>query len=158
YDKLDEVKLIGGTNTRRAIKICESLENQLHKDQCYSKLAEATLQQSYCNEVQTSVTKDDCLSILAEKKEESAICDDVTSESKRDMCLMHFATAGTDFTVCDRVTNKYLKQSCNSLKKLSETNFSELGSPPSFDINQFTDASGNIDFERMNEYFASITG
>jgi hypothetical protein len=158
YDKLDEVKVIGGANPTRAVKICDSLETQLHQDTCYSRLAEASLQESYCSDIMSSNTKDDCLTALAEKKEESVLCDNIDSESKGDMCLMHFATADIDYSVCERVTNKYLKQSCNSLKRLSETDFSELGSPPDIDINQFIDENGLFDEQAFNVYLASITG
>ena len=39
---------------------------------------------------------------------------------------MNFVIDKKDYTVCDKVTNQYLRQSCESLKQLSQLNITDV--------------------------------
>jgi hypothetical protein len=119
WEKLEIVEDIAKGDKMEAIRLCDGIEQIGFKYDCYSKAAIASGDNDICNSIEDESYKDSCQKDFAEENGNSDVCAEIEDEGKRDSCYMDFATKG-DYTVCDKLYNKYLKQSCESLKKLSE--------------------------------------
>lgn len=81
--------------------------------------AEAALQ--YCEQIRTLAQKDSCYWNVARNSEDKSYCLYVVSDVDRDSCWIEFAFQKGDYSVCENISNPYIKQSCEQLKKGTET-------------------------------------
>ena len=86
-----QAKAVANQDPNKAGQICNSIDNDAKKNQCFTEVAESSGKSTFCARIE--------------------------SNTKRDSCYMDFALNG-DFTVCDKVVNKYLQKSCDSLKQI----------------------------------------
>ncbi len=126
YEISEEIKKIAKTDKKKAAGLCQTLALQISRDLCYNNVAEIAGDRSYCTIIQDERTKDVCLSNLARITKRSEICESISRDSRRDSCYMNFVVDFKDYSVCDKVVNQYLKQSCGSLKQLSELNQTDI--------------------------------
>ena len=119
FEKIEMIADIGKSDKEKAIGYCNEIEQTGYRYDCFGKVAISSGDDDVCLNVGDSSYKDTCYKEFATTKRESEVCSEITKDSKRDQCYMDFATK-EDYTVCDKLVNKYLKQSCDSLKKLSE--------------------------------------
>ena len=95
--------------------------------QTYEYVGEESANILYCEQIQDERTKDICYANVAKKLFKPELCEEIKKDNRRDSCYMSFVTEEKkDFSVCDKVTNQYLKQSCSSLKQLSDINATQL--------------------------------
>ena len=105
----------------RAIEDCKDISQASFRFDCFTEIAAVTRDEAVCENIDDDPSKDACVKETAVRNEDSSICASVTKDSRRDQCYMEFATKG-DYSVCEKLVNQYLKQSCNSLKSMSEMN------------------------------------
>ena len=118
-EKLEIIKDIAKRDKEEALKYCSEIEQAMFGYQCFTNVGVVSGDKGVCLNIADDSWRDSCYREIASETKNSDICADITKESKRDQCYMDFVTDG-DYTVCDKLINKYLKQSCESLKKLSE--------------------------------------
>ena len=118
FEKIEMIKDIAKNDKEKAMGYCNGIEQTGYKYNCLSGVAVASNDDEVCVSIGDESYKDTCYKDLATTNRNNAICDKIVKDSKRDQCYMDFATKG-DYTVCDKLVNKYLKQSCESLEKLS---------------------------------------
>jgi hypothetical protein len=124
WEKIDKIKDMAATDPAGASAACKEISEDLYKDQCYMKVAEATLTLTNCDMITESYSKEKCYASLAKLLNNYNICEQITKESRRDSCFMAFVMDG-DYTICDKIVNDYLKNSCNALREIGnniETN------------------------------------
>ena len=119
WERLELIKSVAKTDKTRALGHCNNIEQTGYKYDCFIGVAAASGDESLCNNIEDSTYKDTCYKEVADEGKNSDVCALIEKDSKRDQCYMDFATSG-DYSVCDKLINKYLKQSCDSLKSLSE--------------------------------------
>jgi len=119
WEKIDMISDIAKNDKTKALGYCEGIEQMSYRYDCLSKVAASSGDDSVCDSIEDESTKDSCYKDFATENKDNSVCDKVVKDSKRDQCYMDFASKG-DYTVCDKLVNKYLKQSCESLKSLSE--------------------------------------
>ncbi len=126
YAALEMIKEIAETDKARAAGLCQTFVLQESKDLCLTNVGEIAGDKSYCTLIQIERTKDICFTKVASVLKDSDICEEVIRDSRKDSCYMSFVIDYRDYTVCDKIIIQYLRQSCNSLKQLSELNQSNL--------------------------------
>lgn len=127
FEALEKVKEVAQSDPSAAANYCPKMELQATKDLCYGYVGEAAGEIRYCDKIQDERTKDNCIKNVASAKNDPSLCEQVGKEDRRDICYMTFVTdENKDFSVCEKVVNPYLRQSCESLKQLSEINPEDL--------------------------------
>jgi len=127
FEALEKVKELAKQNPKEAAAYCPKFRFQTSKDVCYEYVGEESTDTKYCEMIQDERTKDICYANVARKKFTPKLCQMIKKDNRRDSCYMSFVIEDKkDFSVCDKVVNEYLKQSCNSLKQLSEINATQL--------------------------------
>lgn len=127
FEALEKVKELAKQNPKEAAAYCPKFRFQTSKDVCYEYVGEESADTKYCEMIQDERTKDICYANIARKKFTPKLCQEIKKDNRRDSCYMSFVIEDKkDFSVCDKVVNEYLKQSCNSLKQLSEINATQL--------------------------------
>lgn len=119
WEKIEMIKDIAKSNKEKALQYCKEIEQTTYRYDCFTAIAISSNDDSLCLNIEDQSYKDSCYKEFATENRNSDVCSKIIKDSKRDQCYMDFATKG-DYTVCDKLVNKYLKQSCDSLKKLSE--------------------------------------
>ena len=117
-EKIEMIKDIAKTDKEKAIGYCNGIEQTGYKYNCLSGVATASNDDEVCVSIADGSYKDTCYKDVATTNRNNEVCAKIVKDSKRDQCYMDFATKG-DYTICDKLVNKYLKQSCESLEKLS---------------------------------------
>lgn len=119
WEKIEMIKDIGKGDKDKALQYCKGIEQTSFRYDCFTGVAISSNDYNICGNIEDESYKDNCYKEFATTNKNSDVCAKIVKDSKRDQCYMDFATKG-DYTVCDKLVNKYLKQSCESLKKLSE--------------------------------------
>ena len=120
FDALDKIKEKAAYDSAGAFEDCNAVfKSDGLKHSCYSNVAEASLDKSYCDKIGDKRIKDDCFSSLAKIRRESPICREVSDESKRDSCYLTFAIDYNDYSICAYVMNQQLRESCDSLRRFN---------------------------------------
>jgi len=70
-----------------------------------------------CNTIDDERMKDDCFLLIAENYNKTDYCSEIEIDSKRDMCYMYFMNIG-DHSVCEEFTNVDLKRLCESIRQM----------------------------------------
>ena len=108
----------------KALQYCKEIEQSMFRYGCLGKVAISSNDDNVCVSVEDDSYRDSCYRDFATTSRNSAVCEKIVADQKRDNCYLNFVaqkdSALNDYTVCDKITNKYLKQSCDSLKKMSE--------------------------------------
>lgn len=127
FEALEKVKELAKTNPADAAAYCPKFEFQTSRDLCYEYVGEGSADRRYCEKIQDERTKDICYASIAKKLFKPELCEEIKKDNRRDSCYMSFVTEEKkDFSVCDKVMNEYLKQSCQSLKQLSEIDVEQM--------------------------------
>jgi len=127
FEALEKVKELAKQNSKEAAVYCPKFRFQTSKDVCYEYVGEESADTKYCEMIQDERTKDICYANIARKKFTPRLCQMIKKDDRRDSCYMSFVIEDEkDFSVCDKVMNEHLKQSCNSLKQLSEIDATQL--------------------------------
>lgn len=100
---IDNAETAAKTNMNEAGKICSSLEQVKNKDRCFSVVAKAANQSTFCTHIDT--------------------------QQNRDSCFMNFAMQ-RDYSVCPDVENPYLKKACESLSYVNLANQENIPALP----------------------------
>lgn len=119
WEKVEMIADIAKRDKEGALRYCEGIEQTNFRYDCFTKVAASSKDDGVCEKIEDEAYKDYCYRNFANENRNSEVCAKVIKESKRDQCYMDFATKG-DYSVCDKLVNKYLRQSCESLKRLSE--------------------------------------
>jgi len=119
FEIIEIVEGIAKRDKKEAIEHCNSIEQTVYKYRCFTAAAIGAEDENVCENIEDDTSRDGCYKDTAEGTKSSSVCDKIVKDSKRDQCYMSFVTKG-DYTNCDKLVNKYLKQSCESLKKLGE--------------------------------------
>ncbi|MBW2974472.1 hypothetical protein KY366_02025 [Candidatus Woesearchaeota archaeon] len=119
WEKLDMIADIAKSDKKKAMEYCAAIEQSTFRYDCLTRTAVSSNDDNVCSSIEDDSYKDKCYKESAASSRNNEVCSKISKDSKRDQCYMDFATKG-DYTVCDKLVNKYLKQSCESLKKLSE--------------------------------------
>ena len=119
WERIEMIKDIAKSDKEKALGYCKEIEQTGYRYDCFNNVAVSSNDDSICINIEDQSYKDSCYKEFATTNKNSDICAKIIKDSKRDQCYMDFATKG-DYTICDKLINKYLKQSCESLKKLSE--------------------------------------
>jgi hypothetical protein len=119
WEKIEIIKDIAKTDKNKALGYCNEIEQTSFRYDCLSKVAVSSDDDNICVNIEDDSYKDSCYKEFATTNKNSEVCAKIIKDSKRDQCYMDFATKG-DYSVCDKLINKYLKQSCESLQRLSE--------------------------------------
>lgn len=120
FDTLDKIKEKAAYDSAGAFEDCNAaFKSESLKYSCYSNVAEASLDKSYCDRIGDVRIKDDCFSNIAKIRRESTICREVADESKKDSCYLTFAIDYNDYSVCAYVMNQQLRESCDSLRRFN---------------------------------------
>ena len=155
FEALEKIKELAKQNPAEAAAYCPKFRFQTSKDVCYEYVGEEAADTGYCEIIQDERTKDICYANVARKMDMPKVCERIKKDNRRDSCYMSFVIEGKrDFSVCEKVVNEYLKQSCNSLKQLSDINATQL----SFyqDLISQSLASLSIDEEALKETLAEL--
>jgi len=88
---LVKVKNMGDTNEPESVRLCNTIDNDRLKDDCYLELSENF---------------------------GSKYCDKIKSKSVTNICFMYFVQNG-DYTVCSKIEDVYIKRSCESLQQIN---------------------------------------
>lgn len=120
-DKIEMIKDIAKNDKDGALGYCNGIEQTGYRYKCFIGVAVSSNDDELCVNIVDESYKDTCYKDFATTNRNSDVCAKIVKDSKRDQCYMSFVTK-EDYTVCDKLVNKYLKQSCESLKKLSEVN------------------------------------
>lgn len=127
FEALEKVRETAKQSPTDAAAYCPKFEFQTSRDLCYEYVGEEAGDRRYCERIQDERTKDICYANVAKKLFKPDLCEQIKKDNRRDSCYMSFVIEGEkDYSVCDKVVNEYLKQSCNSLKQLSEINATQL--------------------------------
>ena len=118
WDELDQIEYKAATDPVGAAHDCSEITDSVFRDDCYSGVAEASTQDSYCSYIETDRTKDTCLKDVAIKLDDPDLCARIITDSVRDQCYMSFVTAG-NYESCEKLTNPFLQQNCNQLEQLA---------------------------------------
>jgi hypothetical protein len=124
WEKIDMISDIAKTNKEQALQYCKAIPQTGYKYDCFAAIAAASDDIDICLNIEDDSYRDSCYKDAAKETRDSDSCSKIVKDSKRDQCYMAFVTK-EDYTVCDKLINKYLKQSCESLKKLSEVEIPE---------------------------------
>ena len=124
WEKIDIIKEIAKRDKEKAIGYCNKIEQLTFKSQCLTQVGAMSKDKGLCLGIEDDTSRDNCYMEIAKQAAQSGICSDISKESKRDQCYMDFAIKG-DYSVCEKLVNKYLRQSCDSLKQLSEVKMPE---------------------------------
>ncbi len=119
WERVDLIKEVGKSDKEKALEYCKEIEQTGYRYNCFSGVAVSSGDWELCLNIEDGSYKDSCYKEYATTKRDSDTCSRIVKDSKRDQCYMDFANKG-DYTICDKLVNKYLKQGCDSLKKLSE--------------------------------------
>jgi len=119
WERVELIKNVAKNDKEKALEHCRNIEQTSYRYDCFTGVAIVSNDDGLCNNIEDESYKDSCYRKFADENKNSDVCAKVVKDSKRDQCYMDFATKG-DYSVCDKLVNKYLKQSCESLKKLSE--------------------------------------
>ena len=127
FEALEKVRNLAKQDPADAVSYCPKFEFQTSRDLCYEYVGEESADKKYCEKIQGERTKDICYANVAKNLFNPELCEEIKKDNRRDSCYMSFVTEEKkDFSVCDKVVNEYLKQSCNSLKQLSEIDAEQL--------------------------------
>jgi len=127
FEALEKVRETAKQSPTDAAAYCPKFEFQTSRDLCYEYVGEESGDRRYCERIQDERTKDICYANVAKKLFKPELCEQIKKDNRKDSCYMSFVIEGEkDYSVCDKVVNEYLKQSCNSLKQLSEINATQL--------------------------------
>lgn len=127
FENLEIVREIAQTNPTEAASYCPKFDFQTSKDLCYEYVGEESGDIRYCDKVHDETTREICYSNVAVKIGNPKLCEVIKKDKRRDSCYLAFILSDSkDYTVCDKVSNEYMKQSCNSLKQLSDINATQL--------------------------------
>ncbi len=118
-ERIELIKGAAKEDIGGALGQCSNIELTGYRYDCFTEVAKVSGDESLCNNIEDISHKDSCYRGVAGGSENSGVCEQIEKDSKRDQCYMDFATDG-DYSVCGKLVNKYLKQSCDSLKQLSE--------------------------------------
>ncbi len=118
WEKLDLIENIAKREKEKALSYCNQIEQLVFKYRCLTKVAIASKDEEVCSVIEDDSYKDTCYKDFATKNKQKTVCEKIIKDSKRDQCYMDFVV-NEDYSVCDKLVNKYLRQSCNSLKKIS---------------------------------------
>ncbi|MEA2036214.1 MAG: hypothetical protein U9O94_01800 [Nanoarchaeota archaeon] len=121
WEKVDIITEIAKSDKKAALEYCKEIEQTTYKYKCFTNVGISSKDENTCDKIEDEPSKDNCFKDVAKGTQSSDVCSKIGKDSKRDQCYMNFVTKG-DYTLCSNLINKYLKQSCESLKKLSEQN------------------------------------
>ena len=121
FETMDTIKEVAKSDYSRAVSYCQSIEVLSYQHRCLEGVAVSSGNKEACDQITDQGAKDDCYFSFATQLVKSEECAPITRESRRDQCYMEFVMKG-DYTICNNIINKYLKQSCDSMKQLSEFN------------------------------------
>lgn len=119
WDKVDMIADIAKTDKKKAIGYCTEIEQPSFRYDCLSKAAVSSGDDNLCLDIEDQDYRDGCYEESAVMSGNSGICEKIIKETSRDSCYVEFVAIG-DYTVCDKIFSKYMRQSCESLKKLEE--------------------------------------
>jgi len=84
--------------------ICEKMQDQAEKDDCYWNIAEAKGDLSICDKIQFEYYKLLCYRKIAVAKKDLSICDNTYYE--KDICYAEVAEAKQDLSICERISDR----------------------------------------------------
>ncbi len=121
-ETLDDIKEIARSDPAKALQQCSRIEVPDLKDTCFANIGEVQRNKYYCTQVSGAKIRDYCYSNIAKIVNDNLLCEEISIDSRKDSCYMTFVLDNKDYSVCNKITNIHLRQSCESLKQLSEIN------------------------------------
>ncbi len=121
-ESLEEIKEMAKVNPGKALQQCSQIEVPDLKDTCIGNIGEVQKNKNYCKQIIDARIKDLCYSNIAKSINDNSLCGEISIDSRKDSCYMTFVLDNKDYSVCSKITNKHLRQSCESLRRLSELN------------------------------------
>lgn len=117
---LEDIKGLAKINPSKALQECNKIEVPDLKDTCISSIGEAQRNRNYCKMAANIRIKDLCHSTIAKLANDNSICEEISTDGRKDSCYMTFVLDNKDYSVCAKIVNTQLRQSCESLRQLSE--------------------------------------
>lgn len=119
WDRLDQIEQKAATDPAGASQDCSEITDYVFRDDCYSAVAEASSDDSYCGNIEAEREKDECIKDVAIASGDEELCARIITDAVRDQCYMHFVSAG-NYESCEKLTNPFLQQNCEQLGKLAQ--------------------------------------
>ncbi len=127
FEALEKIKVLAKNDPSSAASYCPEFEFQTSRDLCYEYVGEGSADRKYCEKIQDGRTKDICYAKVAYSIFNPQLCEIIQKEDRRNSCYLQFVTGDRqDFSVCEKITNQYTRQSCFSLKQLSNIDAEQL--------------------------------
>jgi len=102
------------TTTEGGYSICDTIQNEQDRYNCYLQFAVNKKESSICNKMKYENEKDFCYIKVAVAEMDSSICDKIQYQFRKDVCYLNVAKAKENLSICNIIQNPKYKEDCYS--------------------------------------------
>ncbi|MEK7158287.1 MAG: hypothetical protein AAB733_01810 [Patescibacteria group bacterium] len=97
---------------KATLELCEKIQDQKAKDQCFSSLAEVSGDKAVCEKMTDPLERGSCLTKIAVRNQDVALCNEAKIPTERDRCVKSVAEGTLNVAICQQIADPTAKDSC----------------------------------------------